>query len=95
MLVSYFLFPSLNSCVREEFARHGMSDVVTLVHRNVCKEGFTVVDTVDSGKLSYKQVYVHMNNCQAFLDLPAPWDAVEYAKKALRVRTILIERESH
>ncbi|KAJ8454303.1 hypothetical protein ONZ51_g13105 [Trametes cubensis] len=52
----------------EEFTRHGMDDVVTLTHRNVCKEGFTVVDTVDA----------------VFLDLPAPWDAVEHAKKALR-----------
>ena len=34
---------------REEFTRHGMDDVVTLTHRNVCKEGFTVVDTVDAG----------------------------------------------
>jgi tRNA (adenine57-N1/adenine58-N1)-methyltransferase catalytic subunit len=33
----------------EEFARHGMSDIVTLTHRNVCKNGFTVTDTVDSG----------------------------------------------
>lgn len=46
-----------------------MDEIVTLTHRNVCKEGFTVVDTVDA----------------VFLDLPAPWDAVEHAKKALRV----------
>ncbi|KAI0074038.1 tRNA methyltransferase complex GCD14 subunit [Panus rudis PR-1116 ss-1] len=52
----------------EEFTRHGMSNIVTLTHRNVCKDGFTVVDTVDS----------------IFLDLPAPWEAVEHAKKALR-----------
>jgi tRNA (adenine57-N1/adenine58-N1)-methyltransferase len=34
---------------REEFALHGMDQIVTLTHRNVCKEGFTVVDTADSG----------------------------------------------
>ena len=34
---------------RDEFTRHGMSDVVTLTHRNVCKDGFTVEDTADSG----------------------------------------------
>ncbi|KAJ3561348.1 hypothetical protein NP233_g10247 [Leucocoprinus birnbaumii] len=45
-----------------------MTNTVTLTHRNVCKEGFTVENTVDS----------------VFLDLPAPWDAVEHAKKALR-----------
>ncbi|PPQ80446.1 hypothetical protein CVT25_001773 [Psilocybe cyanescens] len=53
---------------KEEFTRHGMDDVVTLQHRNVCKDGFTVVDEVDS----------------VFLDLPAPWEAVEHAKRALR-----------
>jgi len=45
-----------------------MEDIVTLTHRNVCKDGFTVTDTVDS----------------VFLDLPAPWDAVDHAKMALR-----------
>jgi len=45
-----------------------MDQIVTLTHRNVCKEGFTVVDTADS----------------VFLDLPAQWDAIEHAKKALR-----------
>ncbi|KAG6831024.1 hypothetical protein H0H87_006513 [Tephrocybe sp. NHM501043] len=45
-----------------------MNDIVTLTHRNVCKDGFTVEDTVDS----------------VFLDLPAPWEAVDHAKKALR-----------
>jgi len=53
---------------REEFTRHGMEDIVTLTHRNVCKDGFTVTDMVDS----------------VFLDLPAPWDAVDHAKMALR-----------
>jgi len=33
----------------EEFTRHGISDIVTLTHRNVCKNGFTVTDTADSG----------------------------------------------
>lgn len=27
-----------------------MEDVVTIQHRNVCKDGFTVVDEVDSGE---------------------------------------------
>ncbi|KAF8264378.1 1-methyladenosine methyltransferase catalytic subunit Gcd14 [Lactarius quietus] len=52
----------------DEFARHGMADIVTLTHRNVCKSGFTVTDTADA----------------VFLDLPAPWDAIEHAKTALR-----------
>ncbi|TFK23065.1 GCD14-domain-containing protein [Coprinopsis marcescibilis] len=54
---------------QEEFERHGMSSFVTLQHRNVCKDGFSdVVDEVDA----------------VFLDLPAPWEAIPHAKKALR-----------
>ncbi|KAF8799358.1 GCD14-domain-containing protein [Phlegmacium glaucopus] len=53
---------------KEEFTRHGMDDIVTLQHRNVCKDGFTVIGLADA----------------VFLDLPAPWDAVEHAKNALR-----------
>ncbi|KAJ6611381.1 1-methyladenosine methyltransferase catalytic subunit Gcd14 [Mycena sp. CBHHK59/15] len=45
-----------------------MLDVVTLTHQNVCKDGFNLMDAADS----------------VFLDLPAPWDAVEHAKQALR-----------
>ncbi|OSD07354.1 GCD14-domain-containing protein [Trametes coccinea BRFM310] len=67
-LWSYEFHEARANKAREEFTRHGMDDIVTLTHRNVCKEGFTVVDTVDA----------------VFLDLPAPWDAVEHAKKALR-----------
>ncbi|KAG8781237.1 tRNA (adenine-N(1)-)-methyltransferase catalytic subunit trm61 [Ceratobasidium sp. 428] len=53
---------------RDEFNRHGMSDFVTLEHRNVCKDGFGLQDKVDS----------------VFLDLPAPWEAVASAGNALR-----------
>lgn len=84
--------------VREEFVRHGMEDIVTLTHRNVCKEGFTVENLVDSGSLvspfrspsffcpadtlASSASFFHL----VFLDLPAPWDAIGHAKKALRVR---------
>lgn len=34
---------------REEFKRHGMDDIVTLQHRNVIKDGFTVIDEADAG----------------------------------------------
>ncbi|KAI0763652.1 tRNA methyltransferase complex GCD14 subunit-domain-containing protein [Trametes elegans] len=67
-LWSYEFHEARANKAREEFTRHGMDDIVTLAHRNVCKDGFTVVDTVDA----------------VFLDLPAPWDAVEHAKRALR-----------
>ncbi|KZT73957.1 tRNA methyltransferase complex GCD14 subunit [Daedalea quercina L-15889] len=67
-LWSYEFHEARASKAREEFSRHGMDDIVTLTHRNVCKDGFTVVDTVDA----------------VFLDLPMPWEAVEHAKNALR-----------
>jgi tRNA A58 N-methylase Trm61 len=54
-----------------EFATHGFGkDVVTLEHRNVCKDGFG--DQVQ-------------NADAVFLDLPAPWDAIPFAKEVLRV----------
>ncbi|KAI0087721.1 tRNA methyltransferase complex GCD14 subunit-domain-containing protein [Irpex rosettiformis] len=67
-LWSYEFHEARANKAREEFSRHGIDNTVTLTHRNVCKEGFTVVDTVDA----------------VFLDLPAPWDAVPHAKVALR-----------
>ncbi|PPR03104.1 hypothetical protein CVT24_012384, partial [Panaeolus cyanescens] len=53
---------------KDEFQRHGMADIVTLQHRNVCKEGFGLIDEVNA----------------VFLDLPAPWDAIASAKEALK-----------
>ncbi|KAI0631977.1 tRNA methyltransferase complex GCD14 subunit-domain-containing protein [Trametes polyzona] len=72
-LWSYEFHENRAAKAREEFSRHGIDDIVTLTHRNVCKEGFTVEDTVDA----------------VFLDLPAPWDAVDHAKKALRASPLL------
>lgn len=42
---------------------------VTLSHRNVCKDGFGDVEGVEG----------------VFLDLPAPWEAIPYASKIMRV----------
>ncbi|KAF9013152.1 1-methyladenosine methyltransferase catalytic subunit Gcd14 [Cyathus striatus] len=67
-LYSYEFHEARANKAREEFTAHGMSSTVTLTHRNVCKMGFTVENEVDA----------------VFLDLPAPWDAVDHAKKALR-----------
>jgi len=44
---------------------------VELSHRNVCKDGFGDVSNVEG----------------VFLDLPAPWEAVPYATKIMRVST--------
>ncbi|KLO14755.1 tRNA methyltransferase complex GCD14 subunit [Schizopora paradoxa] len=67
-LHSYEFHEARANKARDEFDRHGMANIVSVTHRNVCKDGFTVVDKVDS----------------VFLDLPAPWSAVQHAKKALR-----------
>lgn len=38
----------MHSIFSQEFAEHGMSNV-TLTHRNVCKDGFTIFDVADAG----------------------------------------------
>lgn len=52
----------------KEFEEHGLKDLVTIECRDVCKNGFGLVNKVDA----------------VFLDLPAPWEAVASAKQAFR-----------
>ncbi|OMJ13782.1 tRNA (adenine(58)-N(1))-methyltransferase catalytic subunit TRM61 [Smittium culicis] len=54
--------------LRDEIKLHNLSDTVTLAHRDVCKDGFGLENTADS----------------VFLDLPAPWEAIQHAVKALK-----------
>lgn len=74
--VKYALFRSslslANSSMlfRTEFTHHGL-DQISLQHRNVCKDGFPES--------------LHASVDAVFLDLPAPWEAVEFAKKVLKV----------
>ncbi|KAG0246108.1 tRNA methyltransferase complex GCD14 subunit-domain-containing protein [Mortierella sp. GBAus27b] len=56
------------NAAKKEFEEHGLSHMVTLQCRDVCKDGFDLEDKVDA----------------VFLDLPAPWDAVASAKKAFK-----------
>ncbi|KAI9088895.1 tRNA methyltransferase complex GCD14 subunit-domain-containing protein [Phlyctochytrium arcticum] len=51
-----------------EFTQHGLDNVITLQHRNVCTDGFGLDNQVDA----------------IFLDLPAPWEALPSAKKAFK-----------
>ncbi|KAG9296195.1 hypothetical protein G9A89_014787 [Geosiphon pyriformis] len=53
---------------RQEFHDHGLSDLITLECRDVCKNGFGKSDLVHA----------------VFLDLPAPWDAIPFAKEAFK-----------
>ncbi|KAJ1953702.1 tRNA (adenine-N(1)-)-methyltransferase catalytic subunit trm61 [Linderina pennispora] len=57
---------------KQEFEEHGLSDMITMEHRDVIANGFGKTDLADA----------------VFLDLPAPWDAVKAAKEALRKDTI-------
>ncbi|KAK9898133.1 tRNA methyltransferase complex GCD14 subunit, partial [Cystobasidium minutum MCA 4210] len=52
-----------------EFENHGLAEVIELRHRNVCKDGFSPASDVDS----------------VFLDVPAPWEAIDKAKAVLAV----------
>lgn len=51
-----------------EFEDHGLFPTLSLRHRNVCKMGFGLQGVADA----------------VFLDLPAPWEAIGHAAKALR-----------
>ncbi|CAG2190426.1 GCD14 [Mytilus edulis] len=53
---------------KEEFVEHGVSDFVTVTHKDVCQDGFGLNGIADA----------------VFLDLPRPWDAITSAKQALK-----------
>uniref|UniRef100_A0A8R1DHU7 tRNA (adenine(58)-N(1))-methyltransferase n=1 Tax=Caenorhabditis japonica TaxID=281687 RepID=A0A8R1DHU7_CAEJA len=53
--------------VQEEFKTHGLSEITTPVVQNVCTDGFFVTNACDG----------------VFLDVPAPWDAIPHAARAL------------
>ncbi|MCP9260279.1 tRNA (adenine(58)-N(1))-methyltransferase catalytic subunit TRMT61A [Dirofilaria immitis] len=53
--------------VELEMMKHGLGKITTCVHRNVIEDGFSVENMCDA----------------VFLDLPAPWIAIRYAKHAL------------
>ncbi|KAI8052324.1 tRNA methyltransferase complex GCD14 subunit-domain-containing protein [Syncephalis plumigaleata] len=53
---------------KTEFAAHGLADIITLECRDACKDGFGIENKVDA----------------VFLDLPAPWDAIPFAKRAFK-----------
>jgi tRNA (adenine57-N1/adenine58-N1)-methyltransferase len=57
--------------VENELKQHGLASCTTVVQQDVCEDGFFVENACDG----------------VFLDLPAPWNAIRHAKKAIsRVR---------
>ncbi|CAF1109374.1 unnamed protein product [Didymodactylos carnosus] len=64
-----FEFHELRSNIaKTEFEEHGLADFVTAYHRDVLRDGF-----------------LHENIADAvFLDLPAPWDAIEHVIKVMK-----------
>jgi tRNA (adenine57-N1/adenine58-N1)-methyltransferase len=50
----------------EEFKLHGLDEIITVEHRDVCKDGFGLENLVSA----------------VFLDLPSPWEALESAYTA-------------
>eukprot|EP01137_Pigoraptor_chileana_P034923 Opistho-2@28184 len=53
---------------REEFKAHGLERFVTVTCTDVCLNGFGMTDQADA----------------VFLDLPSPWEAAHWARKALK-----------
>jgi len=53
---------------RTEFGEHGLSDLVTATHRDVCSLGFGLTNKADA----------------VFLDLPHPWEVIQHAKDAMK-----------
>lgn len=54
----------------DEFAKHGLSNLVTVSLRNVCEEGF-------GDEMGNKADAI-------FLDLPSPWEAAKHVTGCLK-----------
>lgn len=66
----------------KEFADHGLADIVTVQYRDVCNTGFGLESVADAGILQCLVLVI--TRLIVFLDLPAPWLAIPWAKEALR-----------
>ncbi|MCJ1310406.1 tRNA (adenine-N(1)-)-methyltransferase catalytic subunit trm61 [Agyrium rufum] len=67
---SYEFHEPRYDALRTELSDHGLEGVIELTHRDVCAEGFAVEERVQADAV--------------FLDLPAPWLALEYLTRSPR-----------
>lgn len=63
--------------LRDELIEHGLADTVTLTHRDVCADGFSL----PSSQQSPPENATHPNVTAVFLDLPAPWLALPHLSR--------------
>lgn len=64
--------------LKEEITEHGLDGIVTIVHKDVCEDGFGL-DTEATPTTGANAV---------FLDLPAPWLALKHLTRASTVRHV-------
>ncbi|CUS07187.1 unnamed protein product [Tuber aestivum] len=64
----------------DEIERHGLDGLVEIVHRDVCKDGFLVKNTVGE----QEEEDISPRATAVFLDLPAPWLALPHLTRRTR-----------
>lgn len=69
--------------LREELHDHGLEGLVTLTHRDVCKNGFLVPKKNENGE----EEMVSPKAQHIFLDLPAPWLALPHLTRSMNAPT--------
>jgi tRNA (adenine57-N1/adenine58-N1)-methyltransferase len=70
--------------LKEEIAEHGLESIVTLTHRDVCRDGFQV--------MSNKTPAVAVD--AIFLDLPAPWLALKHLTRQANSHSALNQKNT-
>ena len=60
------LHPSSLLCSRKEFASHGLTHIITLEHRDVCRDGFGKKAMADAGKKCSSVLAVKIHFMQYF-----------------------------